>query len=362
MQPLQRVAPAVVAMVFALLAFIFSLLAITSPQWGARNQYPNNTDSISETTPIYTLYRSPFQICGAVAIVVNSTTPPTPSNATSDPGGDEPPPPQLNYTYKTTCQHYRAFGFDKTSCELASATKSKTVPQVGDRRLCDQIHYAGNFSITSTVFISLAFLLTLAMGVVGFVVANNGSSSGDTTSATTTAPTTTTSGRVVNATDDDDDDDQEDQVGKDAGPKSGGRHHQVRDVEDGIRPTNHNHPSSTNNPNNPNPPTVPTNPPIYSALYRPLFSASPYLTLLILTFSFIGVAAALISQFYAILAFTESSPNNADFATSQGNHEKHDPWVQGKALSVYLTLSWAFAAAAGFATHLLWRGSTWERL
>lgn len=52
--------------------FILSLLAIyllalgdnISRMAGAsRDQYDDNTDAISQTTPTYTLFRSPFQIC-----------------------------------------------------------------------------------------------------------------------------------------------------------------------------------------------------------------------------------------------------------------------------------------------------------
>jgi len=338
MQPLQRITPTLVPLVFALLAFIFSLLAITSPQWGARNQYANDTDSVSQVTPIYTLYRSPFQICGEVATVVNSTVPA--ANITDTDGNtDQPPPPQLNYTYESVCQHYRAFGFNRTSCELASVTQSKTVPQVGDRRLCQQIHYAGNFSITSTVFISSSFLLTLAIAVIGFLSTSN-DDSGTSGAALTSNPSTADEADV--------EEEEEEEPRTKSGP------HQVHDLEDGMRHRHHRHHHSSNN--------TSRTPVVVAQSPRPLFAASPYLTLFILTFSFIGVATALISQFYAVLAFTESSPNNADYASSTGNHEKHDPWVQGKALSIYMTLSWCFATAAGFGVHLLWRGPTWERL
>jgi len=285
-----RVLPSLVPFIFALLAFIFSLLAITSHDWAIRNQYPNDTDSISQITPIYTLYRSPFQIC-TEAITADISTNITALNTTDSSEDDQPPPP-INYTYTSSCYRYKAYGMGRTSCELASVTNSNYVPQVGDRRQCQQIHYAGNYNIASTVFIGTTFILVIIMVIVNFFSLDN----------TNDSVTTAESEHAVT-------------VGE-------SEHHEHH----------HHQPSSTAS------------------------TITLSLTHLILPFTIIGAATALISQYYAILGLIQSAPNNADFATSTGNREHHDPWVQGKALSVYMSLSWFWALLVAWAGWLVWGG------
>jgi hypothetical protein len=94
----------------------------------------------------------------------------------------------------------------------------------------------------------------------------------------------------------------------------------------------------------------------------------PHLSLATLVFLFVGVVAALLAQFYAILGFLISQPNQSDFASSTGTggsneedvHGAHRPWYQGRALSVYATLARAFAIAAGTLASLTWRLSAWK--
>lgn len=308
MTPFLRALPSLAPLLFALLAFVFSLLTITSHDWASRAQYADDTDSLSQFKPIYTLYRSPFQICTETRIA-DSIVPV--ANASSD-GGDDPPPVAVKYTYTSHCHRYRAFGFNHTSCELATATNSNLVPQVGDRRLCEQIHYAGNYDIASTVFISLTFFLAIAMVFMAFFTldpADKPAANGD--------------------------GDEELAEGVSSGPTKENSHHGGR---------HHKHHSDTHAENSGTPnSSVHTHSP-----------AAPYINLLVISFSIIGVATALISQFYGVLAFIQSAPNNADYATSTTNREHHDPWVQGTALSVYMTLSWSFGAAAGFGAWIIW--------
>ena len=75
---------------------------------------------------------------------------------------------------------------------------------------------------------------------------------------------------------------------------------------------------------------------------------------LLFPFVAVGAGTALIAQFYGILGLVQSAPNNADFASSQGNREHHDPWVQGKALDTYLSFSWFWALLAGWSCYLVW--------
>ncbi|KAH0566347.1 hypothetical protein GP486_000253 [Trichoglossum hirsutum] len=148
--------------VFAVLAFAFTIVAITSRDWAQQNHYDPSLDMKDWKTPIYTIYRAPFKIC-EVSNSANSTT------------------------YTLHCNTFKSHGFDKTSCETVFATQNYSNANTGDARLCEQIHFAGNLSITSTTFISLGFLLTLIMTVVSFVYAST-TSKDEATSTPTATP------------------------------------------------------------------------------------------------------------------------------------------------------------------------------
>ncbi|KAK3329202.1 hypothetical protein B0H66DRAFT_526596 [Apodospora peruviana] len=159
--------------IFSLLAFTFSLLAVTSPEWASRNQYPDSTDAISQLEPLYTLHRSPFQICISQATIVddpnNANTNATDTPKTDDQGSteeDDQPAPPLNYTYTLSCQNYHLFGKNKTSCELPNVVGQNIAPQVGDTRQCQQIHLAGNYQVASSVFLGVALLVSLVVAGV----------------------------------------------------------------------------------------------------------------------------------------------------------------------------------------------------
>src|SRR5581483_8527 len=76
----------------------------------------------------------------------------------------------LTETFNVDCVRFPPFGFGRTSCELGIATLSDNVPNFGDRRLCQQIHLAGNYSITSLVFITAGFILTIVLCVTTVVL------------------------------------------------------------------------------------------------------------------------------------------------------------------------------------------------
>ena len=95
--------------------------------------------------------------------------------------------------------------------------------------------------------------------------------------------------------------------------------------------------------------------------------ALAYVNLLLILFLVIAVLTTVISQYYAILGFIQSLPNNSDFASSRGQdstdeatHGDHGPWEQGKALSVYLTCAWGFALAAGVIAGKVWPVPNWR--
>src|SRR5438045_859474 len=99
---LSRQVPALLSFIFCLVAFIFSVLAITSPNWAKRDSFnplykPKNW---THQNIIYTLHRSPFIVCSALPhdSTINSTT-----------GGD----PVTTTTYTVGCTHFKPFDFGK---------------------------------------------------------------------------------------------------------------------------------------------------------------------------------------------------------------------------------------------------------
>jgi hypothetical protein len=278
---LLRNIPPLVALSFAIVAFVFSLLAITSPKWAERDNFSPDDGQIDWVKPIYTLYRSPFIIC---TVRKND-----------------------NGTYVRSCSHYKPFGYDKTSCELEVATQDDQATNIGDARLCQQIHYAGNFGITSTFFIGMGFLITTALIVLTAFRRAGGR---------TDARQETTVQEAANNS-------------KEKTARQEVRHH-----------------------------------------HQQRSRVAGYLNLSLLVFYFIGVVAGLISQFYAILGFMQSLPNQSDFASSTGSgastetqvHGHHGPWRQGVALSVYGTCAWGFSIAAAAVARTTWQLPQWTVL
>jgi hypothetical protein len=313
------------ALVFSLLSFVFSLVAITSKDWAVQQTFNSTITSPKNwTKPIFTLYRSPFQICSAKAnktIISTNTT--ISNNATDDDGsssenqGDDTGNAtfivvnQTIYHWNVSCHHYRPFGFDRTSCELEVATQDDQADNVGDSRLCQQIHLAGNFSIASTVFMSLGFLLIAALAIATVIA--GGSSAPE-------ASVTGTHERRGHE--------------KTGAPTGIGSMSRVQEQRSFRR----------------------------SQVFQ-------FVNLAVAVFLVIGVVTAVIAQFYAIEGLVQSLPNNSDFAsssaTSEGDvntHGLHGPWYQGKALSTYWTCAWGFAMAAAFAASMAWRYPRWHFL
>lgn len=103
---------------------------------------------------------------------------------------------------------------------------------------------------------------------------------------------------------------------------------------------------------------------------RYLSPTAPYLNVL-LVFSFVfGAILAVFAQFYGVLAFVQSAPDNGAFASygpfdtqiRVGNDTYlHAPWVQGKAISVYASVAWVFAGLAAITASIVWRMPTLAR-
>jgi hypothetical protein len=286
----------------SLLAFIFSLLATTSHRWAVRDYY---TTVVPEewTRPNFTISRSPFRICTA-----------RPNFEQSTPTAPDEEPTLVLVKYNTTCAAYAPFGLNRTSCELRSVTKTDSVATAGDARLCQQIHLAGNFAISSSVFISLGCLLNLLLSTL---------TAYQKLSSTSHANESTGSG--------------------------------TRSRNEAKESSNETaHPPSTQ--------------PGRNRARRPVAIKS--LNLVSVAFLCVGAILALLSQFYGIVGLVQSAPNNADWASSAAGNSKdvdtniegyHGPWYQGEGLSVYMTCSWAFALATAVFASRTWSLPRWDR-
>jgi hypothetical protein len=279
------------AFVFAALSFSFAIVAITSRDWSRRNYYDPGLNNPGFRDPIYSEYRSPFQICTVYGDANNGSI------------------------FHEDCKTFRAygsFGSNATSCEILNITGSADASNTGDQRLCQQIHYAGNLDITSVAFVSLGFVMTLFMTIFAYLqgpAAGSGDRDG-----------------VLETQAADNGQRKEDEVAARHGHGHG--HHHNRGP-----------------------------------------SFTPYLNLVLITSFAIGATAALISQFYGIIGLIQSQPTNGAFAVSPGAvvepsstlNTNHGPWIQGRALKYWVTLSWIFAAFAAGAAGAVWRLPRWEK-
>ena len=275
----------------AFLSFIFSILATTSSKWAVRDYYDTVVPK-DWKHPNYTISRSPFRICTAQPKFVQTTRPPP---------DDEPTLTLVSYS--VSCKHYKPYGKGRTSCELQSVTGNDSVANVGDSRLCQQVHAAGNYAISGTVLISVGFLVVLLLVPMAVLQTRTGHS--------------------------------------EAALRESEPSDNIAVDKTGSRAT-----TSAGQTN--------------SSPSRSFFQSLHFSSAVLF---YIGAILILLSQFYGILGFIQSSPNNADFASSAAGNSKdvdtnvvgyHGPWYQGVALSAYLTCAWVFALATPVLTTRLW--------
>jgi hypothetical protein len=293
-----RLLPTIGAATFSLLAFVFSLLTVTSKKWAVRHNYDPVLNPADWRDPIYTLYRSPFTVCSAA--LVNASAAGSSGLTASD--------------FDVNCTRFRPRGFNKTSCELAIATQDDTAITIGDNRLCQQIHYAGNYWIASTAFIGLAFLLTVVLAIFTFIKRPKFATEG-----------TQVAAKGIQS--------QSQNDGQQYGQGNGG-------------------PSTT---------------PVVVGGRQQGTVWVTWVAFVLLVFMFVGFATAIIGQYYGVTGLIQSLPNNADFASSSAGSRddvntqgSHGPWFQGVGLSVYATCSWGFAIAAGVIASRAWPLPQWE--
>ena len=89
-------------------------------------------------------------------------------------------------------------------------------------------------------------------------------------------------------------------------------------------------------------------------------SYTQYINLVLILCLSIGGICGLLAQFYGILGFVQSQPDNGAFASGRGNvfdptqDNAHMPWIEGTVLRSYLTCAWVFSAFAAGAAAAVW--------
>lgn len=296
MPPIKRFLKAGLPVVFGALSFAFILAAITSRDWARRNHYDPLADMKAWDKPIYHNYRSPFIVCS-----------PSSEDGTNEEGN------VTTTTVTLTCHRFRPFGFGDTSCETVFATQDYESAVVGDERLCQQVHYAGNLAITSAFFtgLALSLLIILAIASAGYGLQPRKSR------------------KACSA-----------EEGEAAAVTAEGQKGHAATTKDDAK----------------------------SSVKAPKSSVAPILNFLAVLFASVGAVSAFIAQFYGVIGLVQSNPDNGRWAGTAGNaadptlDNAHGPWFQGTALSVFVTLAWIFGVLSSGAAAAVWRLPRLEKL
>jgi len=94
--------------------------------------------------------------------------------------------------------------------------------------------------------------------------------------------------------------------------------------------------------------------------HRVLSPLSPYVNASGVTFLVLGAILTVLAQFYGVLAFTMSAPDNGKWTISEQGVQNqdgndHEPWTQGRALTVFASLGWFFALCGATIAQAAWR-------
>jgi hypothetical protein len=257
-------------LIFGVLGFAFIITTFVSRDWVRQDWFlpryqPLDWDS---HTSLYTIYRSPFVLCGA--------------NATKSDNGTT--------TYQVLCHRYKVYGRGQTACQTPNETAAYS-NVTGDWRMCQQVHLSGNLILASLVFVCVAIVMLLVLSYFFILKSQSTKSANAATNA---------SGEV--------------------------------------------HEKST---------------------FRQLASVRVGAYWLVTALS-AAAACAFVSQFYAILGLVQSQPDNGAWAVqslgsvvdSQTGDLVHAPWIQGKALTIYVSLGWFFSFLSVGAISSTWLGSS----
>src|SRR2546423_10020738 len=151
--------------ILTIISFAFTVLTITNGDWAHQPHYtdasPLNWD---QKHTAYAISRGPFTVCSPFATYTNGT--PVADNffqllnAGSDAAVAAVTSHQI--VIKTHCDRFKPYGAGKTSCETFAGGATSTDGRLGDDRMCQQVHMAGNLAIAASVFSGLALPTMLA--------------------------------------------------------------------------------------------------------------------------------------------------------------------------------------------------------
>lgn len=134
----------------------FVLLALTSKQWSIQKYYLNQEgeagNGVDWITPICVANKSPFYRCD-IPYLDDTTNPPT--------------------CVVPNCQFYEPYGWNATSCRLASETRNAAnSASNGGEQECQEVHYTGNLQIAASVFITLGLISLVQLTLINFLGAD----------------------------------------------------------------------------------------------------------------------------------------------------------------------------------------------
>jgi hypothetical protein len=151
--------------ILTIISFAFTVLTTTNGDWAHQPHYtdasPLNWD---QKHTAYTISRGPFTVCSPFATYTNGT--PVADNFFQllNAGSDAAVAAVTSHqvVIQTHCDRFKPYGAGKTSCETFASGATSTDSRLGDDRMCQQVHMAGNLAIAASVFSGLALLTMLA--------------------------------------------------------------------------------------------------------------------------------------------------------------------------------------------------------
>ncbi|KAK0108294.1 hypothetical protein ONS95_003110 [Cadophora gregata] len=130
-------------LVFGILSLSFVAVSFTSRDWVRQEYFPPQLQPLDWKDPLFTLYRSPFVVCGA-----------SPSRNGSE-----------ILRYDINCSRFAVSGRGKTACQTPNETDAYS-SITGDWRMCQQIHLSGNLVLAALVFVSVALATLIGLSIV----------------------------------------------------------------------------------------------------------------------------------------------------------------------------------------------------
>ncbi|KAG4443041.1 hypothetical protein IFR05_001495 [Cadophora sp. M221] len=133
----------VLPLIFGILSLSFVAVSFTSRDWVRQEYFPPQLQPLDWKDPLFTIYRSPFVLCGA-----------NPSKTGSE-----------IMRYDITCSRFAVSGRGKTACQTPNETDAYS-SITGDWRMCQQIHLSGNLVLAALVFVSVALATLIGLSIV----------------------------------------------------------------------------------------------------------------------------------------------------------------------------------------------------